>query len=111
MLVSKERNILELESQIHTQVQQEVDKSQREYFLREQLKAIQHELGETDPTFREGAELRDKIEAAGMPAEVKARASKELDRLNATPSMAPDSGVIRTYLDWLVRPPLPKARA
>ncbi len=109
ILLSKELNILELESQIHSQVQQEVDKSQREYFLREQLKAIQHELGETDPTIREGAELRDKIEAAGMPAEVKARASKELDRLNATPSMAPDSGVIRTYLDWLVSLPWSKA--
>jgi ATP-dependent Lon protease len=109
ILLSKELNILELESQIHTQVQQEVDKSQREYFLREQLKAIQNELGETDPTIREGAELRDKIEAAGMPAEVKARALKELDRLNATPSMAPDSGVIRTYLDWLVSLPWIKA--
>ena len=105
ILLSKELNILELESQIHTQVQQEVDKSQREYFLREQLKAIQHELSESDPTIREGAELRDKIEAAGMPSEVKARASKELERLNATPSMAPDSGMIRTYLDWLVALP------
>jgi ATP-dependent Lon protease len=109
ILLSKELNILELEAQIHTQVQQEVDKSQREYFLREQLKAIQHELGETDPSIRDGAELRDKIEAAGMPEGVKARASKELDRLNATPSMAPDSGVIRTYLDWLVVLPWIKA--
>jgi ATP-dependent Lon protease len=109
ILLSKELNILELESHIHTQVQQEVDKSQREYFLREQLKAIQQELSETDPTIREGAELRDKIEAAGMPKEIKARALKELDRLNATPSMAPDSGVIRTYLDWLVALPWTKA--
>ena len=105
ILLTKELNILELESQIHTQVQQEVDKNQREYFLREQLKAIQHELGETDPTIREGAELRDKIAAAGMPEEVRVRALKELDRLNATPSMSPDSGVIRTYLDWLVSLP------
>ena len=103
--ISNELNILELESQIHSQVQQEVDKNQREYFLREQLKAIQHELGETDPTIREGAELREKIEAAGMPEEVKARAMKELERLNATPSMSPDWGVIRTYLDWLVSLP------
>src|SRR6202790_223009 len=102
ILLSKELNILELESQIHTQVQQEVDKSQRDYFLREQLKAIQNELGETDPSIREGAELRNKIESAGMPEEIKTRALKELDRLNATPSMAPDSGVIRTYLEWLV---------
>ena len=109
ILLTKELDILELESHIHSQVQLEVDKSQREYFLREQLKAIQHELGETDPTIREGVELRDKIELAGMPEEVRARALKELERLNATPSMAPDSGVIRTYLDWLVSLPWTKA--
>lgn len=105
ILLTKELNILELENQIHSQVQQEVDKSQREYFLREQLKAIQRELGETDPTFRENAELSEKILSSGMPEEVKTRANKELDRLNSTPSMAPDGGVIRTYLDWLVSLP------
>jgi len=109
ILLTKELNILELENQIHSQVQQEVDKSQREYFLREQLKAIQHELGETDPTMRENEELREKILSSGMPEEVKARASKELDRLNSTPSMAPDGGVIRAYLDWLVSLPWDKA--
>ncbi len=109
ILLTKELNILELENHIHTQVQLEVDKGQREYFLREQLKAIQKELGETDPTIREGFELREKILAAGMPEEVKAKALKELDRLNATPSMAPDSGVIRTYLDWIVSLPWSKA--
>ena len=109
ILLTKELNILELENHIHTQVQLEVDKGQREYFLREQLKAIQKELGETDPTIREGFELREKILAAGMPEEVKAKALKELDRLNATPSMAPDSGVIRTYLDWVVSLPWSKA--
>ena len=105
ILLTKELNILELEIQIHYQVQLEVDKSQREYFLREQLKAIQRELGETDPTFRENAELSEKILSSGMPEEVKLKANKELDRLNATPSMAPDGGVIRTYLDWLVSLP------
>jgi ATP-dependent Lon protease len=105
ILLTKELNILELENQIHSQVQQEVDKSQREYFLREQLKAIQRELGETDPTFRENAELGEKILSSGMPEEVKVKANKELDRLNSTPSMAPDGGVIRTYLDWLVSLP------
>jgi len=109
ILLTKELNILELENQIHSQVQQEVDKSQREYFLREQLKAIQHELGETDPTMRENEELREKILSSGMPEEVKARADKELDRLNSTPSMAPDGGVIRAYLDWLVSLPWNKA--
>ncbi len=109
ILLNKELNILELENKIHSQVQQEVDKSQREYFLREQLKAIQRELGETDPTMRENAELREKILSLGMPEEVQARAFKELERLNATPSMAPDGGVIRTYLDWLVSLPWDKA--
>src|SRR5216683_157494 len=109
ILLNKELNILELENKIHSQVQQEVDKSQREYFLREQLKAIQRELGETDPTMRENAELREKILSLGMPEEVQARAFKELERLNATPSMAPDGGVIRTYLDWLVSLPWRKA--
>ncbi len=109
ILLSKELNILELESHIHSQVQQEVDKSQREYFLREQLRAIQKELGETDPSMRENQELHEKILSCGMPEEVKARAMKELDRLNSMPSIAPDSGVMRTYLDWLVSLPWNKA--
>ncbi|HEY5002802.1 MAG TPA: endopeptidase La [Ktedonobacteraceae bacterium] len=105
ILLSKELDILELENHIHSQVQQEVDKSQREYFLREQLKAIQRELGEGDPTLRENLELREKIRLSGMPEEVKARANKELDRLSMLPAIAPDGGVIRTYLDWLVNLP------
>ncbi len=109
ILLSKELNILELETHIHNQVQQEVDKTQREYFLREQLKAIQRELGETDPAIQEYEELREKILTCGMPEEVKVRANKELNRLNALPSMAPDGGVIRTYLDWLVSLPWDKA--
>lgn len=109
ILLSKELSILELESHIHDQVQQEVDKTQREYFLREQLKAIQRELGETDPAFRENFELREKILSCGMSEEVQARALKELERLNTMPSMAPDGGIIRTYLDWLVSLPWNKA--
>ncbi len=109
ILLSKELNILELENRIHNQVQQEVDKSQREYFLREQLKAIQRELGETDPTIQELEELHEKILTCGMPEEVKVRTNKELNRLNALPPMAPDGGVIRTYLDWLVSLPWDKA--
>src|SRR5947207_3717168 len=105
ILLTKELNILELESQIHSQVQLEVDKNQREYFLREQLKAIQRELGETDPSFRENADLGEKILSSGMPEEVKVKANKELDRLNSTPSMTPEGGVIRTYLDWLISLP------
>ncbi|HEV2580108.1 MAG TPA: endopeptidase La [Ktedonobacteraceae bacterium] len=105
LLLNKELHILELENQIHTQVQLEVDKSQREYFLREQLKAIQHELGEIDPSMRDGEELREQIMKAGMPDEVLAKALKELERFNAMPSMAPDSGVLRSYLDWLASLP------
>jgi len=105
ILLTKELNILELENQIQNQVQLEVDKNQREYFLREQLKAIQRELGETDPSFRENADLGEKILSSSMPEEVKARANKELDRLNSTPSMAPEGGMIRTYLDWLISLP------
>ncbi len=109
ILLSKELDILELEDHIHSQVQQEVDKTQREYFLREQLKAIQRELGEGDPTQRENLDLREKIRISGMPEEVKARANKELDRLNLIPAIAPDGSVIRTYLDWLVNLPWNKA--
>jgi ATP-dependent Lon protease len=109
ILLSKELNILEIENQIHSQVQQEVDKTQREYFLREQLKAIQRELGEIDPAMRENQDLQTKIMTSGMPEEVKLRAFKELDRLNTMPTMAPDGGVIRTYLDWLVSLPWHKA--
>ena len=105
ILLSKELALLEMENLIHNQVQQEVDKTQREYFLREHLKAIQRELGESDPTMRENQELREKIDASGMPEEVRVRAIKELDRLNAMPSMSPDMGIIRTYIDWLVNLP------
>ena len=79
-----------------------MDKTQREYILREQLKAIQRELGEDDPQQAEVNELRDKVEAAGMPDEIKARAIKEIDRMSRIPSASPEVGVIRTYVDWLV---------
>jgi len=102
ILLSKELDILELENKIHTQVQQEVDKTQREYFLREQMKAIQTELGEADPITREIQELRDKIESGGLPEAAKEKANKELDRLAAIPSMSPETGIIRAYVDWLV---------
>ncbi len=105
VILSKELQILELENQIQNEVQQEVDKSQREYFLREQLKAIQKELGEHDPTLRDSLELREKIIASGMPPEVAERANRELDRLATMPAMAPELTMLRTYLDWLVALP------
>ncbi len=105
ILLSKELTVLELENRIHSQVQLEVDKTQRDYFLREQLKVIQRELGETDPAIREQQELGEKILTCGMPEEVRVRANKELERLSTIPSMAPDGSVVRTYLDWLVNLP------
>src|SRR3954453_4588598 len=94
--------INELKGRIQSEVKSEMDKTQREYILREQLKAIQRELGEDDPQQAEISELRDKVEQAGMPEEIKARAIKEIDRMSRIPSASPEVGVIRTYVDWLV---------
>ncbi|HEY1333769.1 MAG TPA: endopeptidase La, partial [Myxococcaceae bacterium] len=104
-LLAKELSLLELESQIHSEVQKEVDQNQREFFLREQLKAIQKELGEIESGNKDVDELRQKIADAGMPPAVEERARKELDRLAMMPSAAPEVGVIRTYVDWLVSLP------
>ena len=100
--LARQVEILELKGRIQSEVKSEMDKTQREYILREQLKAIQRELGEDDPQQAEIGELRDKVEAAGMPDEIKARALKEVDRMSRIPSASPEVGVIRTYVDWLV---------
>ena len=100
--LARQIEILELKGRIQTEVKSEMDKTQREYILREQLKAIQRELGEDDPQQAEINELREKVEAAGMPDEVRARAIKEIDRMSRIPSASPEVGVIRTYVDWLV---------
>ncbi len=100
--LARQIEILELKGKIQSEVKSEMDKTQREYILREQLKAIQRELGEDDPQQAEINELREKVEAAGMPEEVKARAIKEVDRMSRIPSASPEVGVIRTYVDWLV---------
>src|SRR5918995_1601009 len=100
--LARQVEILELKGKIQSEVKSEMDKTQREYILREQLKAIQRELGEDDPQQAEINELRDKVEAAGMPDEIKARAIKEIDRMSRIPSASPEVGVIRTYVDWLV---------
>jgi len=102
VLLAKELDVLELEDHIHAQVQQELDKSQREYFLREQMKIIQSELGEGDVYTQEVNELRDRIAEMELPDETRARADKELDRLASMPPMSPETGMIRTYLDWLI---------
>jgi ATP-dependent Lon protease len=107
-ILIKELEVLELGSKIQSQVQSEVGKNQREYFLREQLKAIQKELGEGDDQAKEIEELRAKVEGAGMPEPVKKEALRELDRLSKMPVAAAEYTVSRTYLDWLVA--LPWAR-
>ena len=104
-ILIKELEVLELGSKIQSQVQSEVGKNQRDYFLREQLKAIQKELGEGDDQTKEIEELAEKIEAAGMPETVKKEALRELDRLSKMPVAAAEYTVSRTYLDWLVALP------
>ncbi len=101
-LLQHEQSVLELEQKIHAEVQQESDRGQREFFLREQLKAVQRELGEQDPAAREHSELCAKIESSGMPPLVRERALKEVERLQAMPAAAPEYSVVRSYVDWLI---------
>jgi ATP-dependent Lon protease len=101
----KELEVLELGSKIQSEVQSEVGKNQREYLLREQMKAIQKELGETDDQAKEIEELKKKIEAAGMPEAVQKEVLRELDRLSRMPVAAAEYTVSRTYIDWLVALP------
>ncbi len=101
-LLAAEVDVLELEDEIHTRVQNEVDKSQREYYLREQMKQIQTELGEGDIFTRDAVDLKKRIETATLPDDVRKVALKEVERLNQMPPMAPEVGIIRTYLDWIL---------
>jgi ATP-dependent Lon protease len=103
--LGKEAEVLELGSKIQSEIQSGMNKTQREYYLREQLKAIQKELGEADDRTQEVDGLRAKIEAAGMPDEAKAEALRELDRLAKMPPAAAEYTVARTYIDWLVSMP------
>ena len=102
VLLARELDVLKLEEQIQSKVQDEVDKSQREHYLREQMRAIQGELGEIDVFTQETEEVRELISAKDLPDDVRKKAEKELSRLASMPSMAPEVGVIRTYLDWIV---------
>lgn len=104
-ILSREVEVLELGSRIQSQIQTEMTKTQREYYLREQLKAIQRELGEADERTAEIEELKEKIEAAKMPEEAHKAAMRELERLQRMPTAAPEYGVSRTYVDWLVSLP------
>ncbi len=109
IMLAQELDVLELESQIQDKVQQEVDKGQREYFLREQMRIIQGELGEMDSQIAEINELREKLAHLKLPDEVRAKADKELNRLSIMPPAAPEVGIIRTYLDWLIELPWTEA--
>ncbi|MBI3979842.1 MAG: endopeptidase La [Chloroflexi bacterium] len=104
-LANRELEVLEIGSKIQGQIREQMDKTQREYYLREQLKAIQRELGEVTPEQAEAAGLRQKIEAAGMPEEARKEAERELERLQAIPPASPEHGMIRTYLDWMTSLP------
>jgi ATP-dependent Lon protease len=108
MILNRELEVIELGSKIQSQVQSEMEKGQREYFLRQQLKAIQEELGEGDEQQAEIAELRAQIEDAHLPEEAERQARRELDRLTKLPSAAAEYGVIRTYLEWILSLPWTK---
>src|SRR5947209_903990 len=108
MLLTKELEVVELGHKIQSDIQREMEKNQREFYLRQQLRAIQEELGEVDPQQAETNELRTKIDEANMPEEVRKAADRELERLAKVPQASPEYSVIRTYLDWLVQLPWDK---
>jgi len=110
-MLSREVEVLSLGQQIQQEARTEIEKVQREYFLREQLKAIQRELGEGDEQTLEVDEFRKRIDAAVMPEEAEKQARRELERLSRLPSAAAEYGVIRTYLDWLASLPWSKTTA
>jgi ATP-dependent Lon protease len=107
-ILTRELEVVQLGSKIQSQVESEIDKGQREYFLRQQMKAIQEELGEGDEQQAELNELRERIEQAGLPEDAKKAADRELSRLEKLPPVAAEYGVIRTYLEWLVDLPWSK---
>ncbi|HEY8422985.1 MAG TPA: endopeptidase La [Thermoclostridium sp.] len=104
-ILVNEIEILEVEKNINKKVRQQIDKSQREYYLREQLKAIQNELGEGGQQEDEIEEYREKIKKLGLPQDAESKALKEVDRLSKMHPSSAESGVIRTYLDWIVELP------
>jgi len=103
--LSKEVEVLELGRKIQNDAQEQMTKAQKDYYLREQLRAIQKQLGEESPEEAEIADLRGKVQNSGMPEEALKEAERELSRLEKIPSASPEHGVIRTYLDWLTALP------
>ncbi|MCC6805239.1 MAG: endopeptidase La [Anaerolineae bacterium] len=104
-LLSQELSVLELKDEITSQVHQEMDRTQREIYLREQMRVIQNELGEEDVFQQEISEVREQIAQAQLPPEVNEKALKELSRLAMMPPMSPEVGIVRTYIDWLTGVP------
>ncbi|MFB5164898.1 endopeptidase La [Parageobacillus toebii NBRC 107807] len=104
-ILHNEKEVLQLEKKISMRVKQSMERTQKEYYLREQMKAIQKELGEKEGKAGEVEALKEKIEAAGMPSHVKETALKELDRYEKIPATSAESAVIRNYLDWLIALP------
>ncbi len=104
-ILNRELEVFELSSKIQSQVQSEMEKGQREYFLRQQLKAIQQELGEGDPEQAEVNELRERLAEVHLPDEARKAAERELGRLERMPTAAAEYGVIRTYLEWILTLP------
>jgi ATP-dependent Lon protease len=104
-ILGREMEILELEKKIHVRVRKQMEKTQKEYYLREQLKAIQKELGEKDERTAEVEEYRQRVKEQNLPKDVAEKINKEIDRLEKMPPMVAESGVIRTYLDWLLTLP------
>ncbi|AGL02669.1 endopeptidase La [Desulfoscipio gibsoniae] len=108
-IVARELEIVEMERKINVRVRKQMEKTQKEYYLREQIKAIQRELGEKDDRVAEGEELREKIAKAKLPKEVEEKALKEVERLEKMPPMAAEAAVVRNYLDWLLALPWSKS--
>jgi ATP-dependent Lon protease len=108
-ILARELEVISIGSEIQSQVQSEIDKSQREFVLRQQLEAIRKELGEFDESAAEAGELREQLEAIALPEEVRRQTERELKRLEALPPQAAEHGVIRTYLEWIASLPWDKS--
>ena len=103
--LGEENEVLELKNKIQSDLQRGMEKTQRDYILREQMKVIQRELGDNEPQVMEANDLREKIATSGMPPDIAEKAQKEVTRLEQMPSVSPEVGMLRNYLDWLVSMP------